>query len=66
MAGRKTILVAMAARDLVKDEAQPIGMVQGGRLGDDESSCLDTPVPGFSLEIGSNGSIRKPDRHLIL
>jgi hypothetical protein len=44
-----------------------VGVVQSGRLGDDEFHYLDTvPLLGFYLELGNNGSLRKPDRQYSL
>ncbi|HTP25397.1 MAG TPA: VOC family protein [Anaeromyxobacteraceae bacterium] len=54
-------------KELTRYRAQGIGVVQSGRLGDDEFYYLDTvPLLGFYLEIGNNGNIRKPDRQFSL
>lgn len=54
-------------KEVARYRAMGIGVVQSGRLGDDEFYYLDTvPLLGFYLEIGNNGNIRKPDRQFVL
>ncbi len=54
-------------KELARYRSLGVNVVQSGRLGDDEFHYLDTvPLLGFYLELGNNGSLRKPDRQFSL